>query len=232
MCEKSLEEINHSFTKQRPPGSEAPAKQKNTPVLKKRYKWVTVVSNVIFYLVIAGMLIAAIAFAQSSNYQKSIFGYRFYNVLSDSMTDAYPRGTMLAVKQTDPGEIKIGDDITFVSDTGAVVTHRVVEVIGDYNNSGSYGYRTKGVNNWYPDDVIVYAANVLGRVDKSIPKLGLVFYWLGSHIFGILVLLILSLVFSFAIRIFWGEEKKDRERRRCERQRKLAYERIKSWESR
>ncbi|PYG87096.1 signal peptidase [Ruminiclostridium sufflavum DSM 19573] len=72
----------------------------------------------------------------------SIFGYQLYTVQSGSMSPTLPIGSIILSKKTDDAAaLKAGDIVTF-SLNGAVVTHRIIEVIND----NGIKYRTKGDN--------------------------------------------------------------------------------------
>ena len=57
-----------------------------------------------------------------------VLGAQSYTVLTGSMRPGFEPGTLIAVRATDPEEIRIGDVITYQLEPGRpeVVTHRVV----------------------------------------------------------------------------------------------------------
>ena len=72
--------------------------------------------------------------------EPTLFGYRSYVVITDSMTGTYDKGDVILVKvldaeelEKDPSAVKEGDVVTFVAPEGFgavegyTVTHRVVE---------------------------------------------------------------------------------------------------------
>lgn len=102
----------------------------------------------------------------------TILGYSFFTVLSYSMDPVYPKDSLIAIKETDPDGIEVGDDITFLENATKLVTHRVVEIYEDYEGSGMRGFQTKGINNPYIDEEIVYGGNIIGVVVYSAPWIG------------------------------------------------------------
>ena len=72
------------------------------------------------------------------------FGYQPYMVVSASMQQSFPVGSLIFVRDAVPEEIEVGDPITFTSGT-LTITHRVMEkhddekyfvTKGDSNNVG------------------------------------------------------------------------------------------------
>lgn len=58
-----------------------------------------------------------------------LFGYDIYTVISGSMEPAIPTGSLIYTKEIPPKEVKKEDVIAFYrgTDSGAIVTHRVVK---------------------------------------------------------------------------------------------------------
>jgi signal peptidase len=88
-----------------------------------------------------------------------LFGCSFYTVLSGSMERELPRGSLIAVRRTDHGDIRTGDDISFYTDGRATTTHRVIRVIQNYEARGVTAFETQGVENPRPDAAFVRAAS-------------------------------------------------------------------------
>lgn len=98
-----------------------------------------------------------------------LLGYQGYAVISGSMAPAIPTGGLVYVKETEPAGIQEGDIIAFysASDTGAVITHRVVK-----NQVVSGQFRTKGDANEAEDPLPVSYDLLIGTVEFSVPVLG------------------------------------------------------------
>lgn len=93
-------------------------------------------------------------------------------VLSGSMEPKIAPGDAVVVDSVRPGNIAVGDVITFNRDgASAPITHRVVEVTGA---GADRQFVTKGDNNEEADAQPVPAANVVGRVVLTIPYIGFV----------------------------------------------------------
>lgn len=98
-------------------------------------------------------------------------GYQVYNVISGSMEPAIPIGSLVLVKPEEAASIQEDDVIAFYSkrDTGAIITHRVVE-----NQIAAGRLVTKGDANEEEDINPVEYDQLLGKVTLSVPWLGMV----------------------------------------------------------
>lgn len=103
-----------------------------------------------------------------------LVGFRVFTVLSGSMEPAYPTGSLIYVKETDPFTLKSGDVITFLLDEDTVATHRIVEVVPDGEDPSVVRFRTKGDANETEDGSLVHYKNVVGTPVFTIPGLGYV----------------------------------------------------------
>jgi len=132
--------------------------------------------------VIALLLLPVLLFTAVALNPNNFFGYSFFTVLSHSMYDEIPKGSLIVVKRTDPQSLNVGDNITFKRDRTTTVTHKVVEIHENYSDSGARGFRTMGVNNTNPDTGIVNADSVIGVVTFCIPGLGSVLAYIVDNI--------------------------------------------------
>lgn len=146
------------------------------------------VLDILFYAAIAFTLIAALVFSSKPSNGLTL-GYSWFHVLSGSMQPEIPQDSLVITKKAELDSIQIGDDITFIRDDNAVVTHRVVDIVENYDGSGNRGFKTWGINNLEPDPDIVCAGNVIGAVKLCIPKLGSVLTYISENI-GIVFLLL------------------------------------------
>ncbi|MCL2030483.1 MAG: signal peptidase I [Oscillospiraceae bacterium] len=130
---------------------------------------------------------------------RRIAGYSYFTVLTSSMQDEIPRDSFILVKQTDPRDIRAGDNITYTRDAGAPVTHKVVGIYEDYLAAGARGFRTQGTNSEIPDKDVVPEANVVGKVIFTLPGAGAVLSRLESSIRLVAVILAACVLLSFGI---------------------------------
>ena len=139
-------------------------------------------SDILFYVVIAFILVVTLVFGGKTQDGFQLFGYSGFTVLSGSMQREIPEGSLVITKIVDPVEIKVGDDITFVRDDNTTVTHRVINIIEDYKGSGGRGFQTQGLENPDPDRDVVHEGNVIGVVKHSIPELGYILSYVSENI--------------------------------------------------
>lgn len=108
------------------------------------------------------------------NDDKSIFGFRTYTVLTDSMEDTFKAGDIIVVKRVEnPDELEAGDIITFISQNpdslDKIITHKIKEkaIIDGCPSFITYGTTTGDI-----DDKPVAYNYVLGEYKFKISKAG------------------------------------------------------------
>ena len=169
--------------------------QKGGP--KKGYRVFSLVRTILIYLLAVGVIVAALMFAASNSPNKSLFGYRYYTVLTPSMEPAYSVGDMVFVKLMNADAIQVGDVITFnpSSNGEAYLTHRVVEKLYDYNGTGVTCFRTKGDANDSEDSFLIDEDRVIGTVQLRIPTLGYIVRFVQLRWYFVLPLILLLFIF-------------------------------------
>lgn len=149
------------------------------------------VKNIISYIV---MLIVFIFMIISILSNIGLFGYKFYDILTGSMSPTIKPGSLIIVKEIDSNEIKEGDIITFKgSSTSNLTTHRVVEVIDKNNN---IKFQTKGDANDVLDPMLVDEGLLVGKVIFDIPYIGKVMSFINQYRVIIVILIIAYLCFG------------------------------------
>ncbi|MCL2671401.1 MAG: signal peptidase I [Clostridiales bacterium] len=199
---KSLQYINLEF-------GAAELEKRRQGAGKEKKKPFSHLMNVLFYCVIAAILLAALLFSARSGGGLQIFHYRAFHVITDSMQSQIPVGSLVLTHEVDGSEIRVGDDITFIRSDDAIVTHRVVNILENYQGSGELGFRTWGIENIEPDREIVRAGNVIGVVVGTVPNLGAVFSFISDNIGFVFLLLGAIAVGSIAISRLWGSGKRE-----------------------
>lgn len=127
-----------------------------------------------------------------------LLGYRAYTVISGSMEPEIPTASLVYIKAIEPHEIQVKDVIAYYGgrDSNAIITHRVVE-----NSTEKRQFITKGDANRTQDLNPVAYSNVIGRVELTIPKLGVIArgltgFW--GKIASICMVGVASLLYSLA----------------------------------
>lgn len=154
--------------------------------MKKVAKYIT---DFLLIIVVLAIFFALYGFSQLLIFQKdyaNYFGYSMFEVVTGSMAPTININDAIIVKITD--DIKVNDIVTY-SLNGDFITHRIIDMKGnkivtkgDYNNS---------------EDKIIDKSEVIGKVVKVLPKLGV---WkeiiLSPTV--IIIFLVASVLFSIA----------------------------------
>ena len=195
--------------------------------------------TVLVWLIVAfsvGMMIFTLISVNTFDQtDRSLFGFKFFIVTSDSMaaTD-FDAGDIAIVRNVNPTELKAGDIITFLSQDpdsfGEVITHKIRSLTTDA--VGRPGFVTYGTTTNTDDATVVTHEYVVGKYVGRIPNVGSFFQFLKTtpgYIICILIpflLLILSQGLN-CIRLFRQYKKEQMDEMKAERA-KLEQERAES----
>lgn len=137
---------------------------------KKVMKITSNIITTILFLLFLFMVFVVIS-SKSSGGEPQFLGYQLKTVLSGSMEPTFKTGSIIAVKPVDDtNTLKKGEVVTFLQQDNTIVTHRIVEVIKNGDNSM---IQTKGDNNKDMDTQPILAQNVIAKYTGfSIPYLG------------------------------------------------------------
>ncbi len=103
-----------------------------------------------------------------------LFGLTPYTVTSGSMEPVYPVGSMIYVKPADPGDVQVGQAITFHLNSSTVATHQVWAI-------EEKAFRTQGIANQDSDGNVLHDAApvpfdaLIGKPVACIPYLGFLY---------------------------------------------------------
>ena len=177
------------------------------------YKILSVARSVFIYLLAAGIIIAALLFAASNSPNKSLFGYRYYTVLTPSMEPAYKVGDMVFVKIENADVINVGDVITFNPSSGsdAYLTHRVTQKFENYQGTGVTCFKTKGDANDAEDSFLIDEKRVIGVAKLGIPKIGYIVRFVQLKWYFVVPLVILIIVFFTLVGMYLSPSEKNAE---------------------
>lgn len=118
------------------------------------------------------------------------WGWSSMVVTSGSMEPRLSPGDVVLVQPREGASLEPMDVITFVTEDGTRVTHRIVDKGTD---AGGTSYVTKGDANEDPDPGVLDSRNVVGQVHYSVPRVGYLIAWARTPL-GI-VLLALGLAY-------------------------------------
>lgn len=182
----------------------------------KRDKAFTII-GIVLCVILVPLLIANVTMIIKSYTNEdevpSFLGVTPMIVLTDSMVDTIYSGDLIMCTDITPEEVQVGDIISFfdpLSKTGAVVTHRVIEIVPQEN--GTLSFRTKGDNNNTEDRVLVPADKLVGEYWFRLPAMGSVAIFLQSTpglILCCVVPLILLVGYDLLRRKMYDKSKKE-----------------------
>ena len=129
------------------------------------------------------MIFTIISVSTFDRADRSLFGYKAFIVLSDSMSKTdFNAGDLVLVKAVDPSTLKEGDIIAYTSQNtsnyGETVTHKIRKLTTDAN--GEPGFVTYGTTTDTDDETVVTYPYVLGKYSSHIPKVGTFLQFLKS----------------------------------------------------
>ncbi|MCC8192316.1 MAG: signal peptidase I [Ruminococcus sp.] len=155
------------------------------------------------------IVVAAILFAMNNSPQKSLFGFRYYTVLTPSMEPELSVGDVVFVKICDAEDIEVGDVITFnpSSDSDTYLTHRVTQKYEDYEGTGVTCFTTKGDANEDEDGFLIDEDRVIGKVSFSIPLLGYIVRFVQLRWYLVLAIVVLIFVFFRLLKFYLSPPK-------------------------
>ena len=164
-----------------------------------------IVTILILLFAVAVMVFTVISVNTVGKEDASLFGYKPYIVLSDSMQDTFAVGDMTVSKAVDVSTLEPGDIITFTSidpaNYGETVTHKIREITTYEGEQAFVTYgTTTGVDDAYP----VPFANVTGEYQFRLPGMGYFFEFLRTPAGYVTLILIpfLLLILLQAVRFF------------------------------
>ena len=136
------------------------------PAEKPRSRVRNIIGGTVFYMFLAALVLGVYLFGMGdpAAAPRAVGGFAAMTVLTRSMHDVLPQNALIVTRSVDPHTLQIGDDITFLTPQNTTITHRIVDVVPNYRNTGAPGFQTQGTMNPRPDAEIVPAVNVVGQV--------------------------------------------------------------------
>lgn len=183
------------------------SKVKQNTVRKKKHRWI---GDLVFNILLFGMVIGALILKDiDKDIPKSIAGISIFTVLTGSMENEIPKGSLVVAKYMKPSELKIGDDITFMVSKTTTITHRIIGIIENYEQTGQRAFETKGTMNKDKDKLPVPAVNVIGKVVYHNYTLGRIRDFISQNIIIILVMMVLIWALSYVLKSIFKKDIKE-----------------------
>ena len=139
--------------------------------------------GLVVVLAVCMMVFTVVSVSTFDRSDRSLFGYKAFIVLSDSMSKTdFDAGDLVLVREVDPATLQEGDIIAYISQNqenyGATVTHKIRKLTTDAG--GEPGFVTYGTTTDTDDELVVTYPYVLGKYSGRIPKVGTFFQFLKS----------------------------------------------------
>lgn len=148
-------------------------------------KALNIIKNFLVVLIVifavSMMIFTIVSVSTFDRTDSSMFGYKAFIVLSDSMSATdFDAGDLVLTKEVDPATLQQGDIIAYQSTNtenyGEVVTHKIRSLTTDAE--GNPGFVTYGTTTNKNDENIVTYNFVLGKYQTRLPGVGSFFQFL------------------------------------------------------
>lgn len=191
--------------------------------MKKAFKITKYIVNTIVTIFVV-LFLLMVCLQRFSNNEVSFFDYRLFTVASGSMAPQYNVGDVLIAKETAPENIKVGDSLTYLGNTGTftgkVVTHEVTRI--EKTISGEYIFHTKGKANLI-EDPPVYEKQVYGVIVWNPKILSFIYKIVGTQ-YGLFIFVILPIFYIIGSEMLTAMIENEEKRRKEYEERKAARE--------
>lgn len=146
------------------------------------------------------LIVLLIALQRLFNNQVSLGSYRMFTVVTGSMLPEYKIYDVIIVKEEDPKDIEVGDDVAYLGEKDdykdKIITHRVIKKRED---NGAYYFTTQGIANQVADPEIC-ADQLYGTVSYR-PKVLSWFSHILNNSYGLYFLIIVPIAFLILLEI-------------------------------
>ena len=154
----------------------------------------------VFTVIIIAYLLFILAQRITGN--QSVLGYRLFSVATGSMAGVYEVNDVIAVKDWNVDELKVGDDIAYQGNkgdlNGMLITHRIIRIEVD-ENTGEKIFVTKGVNA-PAEDPAIREEQILGKVVGVVPVISFLNHTVKSQL-GFFLLIFCPLVLIIVLEV-------------------------------
>ena len=221
---KSLEELELAFQAKYPKvetkqetkvetkqESKQEIKQESKIKTKQESKSDTVsisILDIIFYLVLALMLVGVIIFSREASGNRTIGGRHFYEVTNTSMQSIYPKGSLVLARDIEANTLIVGDDIIFQSEDNEIIISRIIEIKEELDETNNQVFVALGVDETAENSELVPANKLTGKVTRGIPFAGEIINWIGNNLWIGFVALGVVVIIFVCTKIFRRKDKR------------------------
>lgn len=157
----------------------------------KNKKITKIILYAIIIIIIYNILVVGVSSILNRN-GKSLLGFKAYIITTESMNPNINSGDIVIVKETKEDLLEVGDVITFKINNGAIITHRIIDIIQTPESEKEYV--TKGDNNNLEDIEKVKYEQIEGSKVLKVPYLGNIAILLQDEVYLILIIIIILLI--------------------------------------
>ena len=191
--------------------------------MKKAFKIIKYIVNTLVTIFVV-LFLLMVCLQRFSNNEVSFFNYRLFTVASGSMAPQYNVGDVLIAKETAAEDIKVGDSLTYLGNTGTftgkVVTHEVTRI--EKTDDGQYIFHTKGKANLI-EDPPVYENQVYGVIVWNPKILSFIYKIVGTQ-YGLFIFVVLPIFYVIGSEMLTAMLENEAKRRKEYEERKAARE--------
>lgn len=191
--------------------------------MKKAFKIIKYIVNTLITVFVV-LFLLMVCLQRFSNNEVSFFNYRLFTVASGSMAPQYNVGDVLIAKETAAEDIRVGDSLTYLGNTGTftgkVVTHEVTRI--EKTDDGQYIFHTKGKANLI-EDPPVYEKQVYGVIVWNPKILSFIYKIVGTQ-YGLFIFVVLPIFYVIGSEMITAMLENEAKRRKEYEERKAARE--------
>ena len=131
----------------------------------------------------------------------TVFNYKFYNVLTGSMSPTIKPGSLIIVKPEKVEKLKVGDVITFKNQNSSnITTHRIKSI----QNESNLQFITQGDANNIEDPMPISENLIIGKVIMFIPFIGATMAFIKDNIW-----IMMLFVSTYVVIALWPKKNKE-----------------------
>lgn len=191
--------------------------------MKKAFKIIKYIVNTLITVFVV-LFLLMVCLQRFSNNEVAFFNYRLFTVASGSMAPQYNVGDVLIAKETAAEDIRVGDSLTYLGNTGTftgkVVTHEVTRI--EKTDDGQYIFHTKGKANLI-EDPPVYEKQVYGVIVWNPKILSFIYKIVGTQ-YGLFIFVVLPIFYVIGSEMITAMLENEAKRRKEYEERKAARE--------
>lgn len=173
---------------------------------KNSSNWFTIIACVILIPILVINCSILIQAKTHEDKIPSVFGYKPFIVLSDSMENKIRKGDLIFVGEVNVEKLKKDDIIAFRDNEDTVTTHRIIDIVEE--DEQKY-FVTKGDNNSSQDQSLVEGKDVEGIFKFRIAGVGNILNSLAQPTTIVIIVLGITIIFGLA---FYASTKKQRKK--------------------